>query len=80
MNTESEIAPYIPESIDIMAIDNLPNELPRSACEEYGNLLINSVWEELFKEESPMINGATICKNGKLNEPFLYLSDYAEIT
>ncbi len=80
VNTESEIAPYIPESIDIMAIDNLPNELPRSASEEFGNLLINSVWEELFKEESPMINGATICKNGKLNEPFLYLSDYAEIT
>ena len=80
VNTESEIAPYIPESIDIMAIDNLPNELPRSASEEFGNLLINSVWDELFKKESSMINGATICKNGKLNEPFLYLSDYAEIT
>ncbi len=79
VNTESEIAPYIPESIDIMAIDNLPNELPRSASEEFGNLLINSVWEELFKDHSQMVYAATICKAGKLNAPFAYLSDYAEV-
>ncbi|MBC8172277.1 MAG: alanine dehydrogenase [Chitinophagales bacterium] len=78
VNIEGEIAPYIPESIDIMAIDNLPNELPRNASEEFGNLMINFVWEELLKEESRMINDATICKDGKLNEPFLYLSDYAQ--
>lgn len=77
VNTESEIAPYIPESIDIMAIDNLPNELPRSASEEFGKLLINSVWDELFKENSRMIYNATITKGGKLNDPFLYLTDYA---
>ncbi len=77
VNTDSEIAPFIPESIDIMAIDNLPNELPRSASEEFGKLLINSVWEELLKPESKMIYDATICKDGKLNEPFLYLEDYA---
>lgn len=76
VNTESEIAPYIPESIDIMAIDNLPNELPRSASEEFGKLLINSVWDELINPDSKMIYNATICTNGKLNEPFLYLSDY----
>lgn len=77
VNTESEIAPYIPESIDIMAIDNLPNELPRSASEEFGKLLINSVWDELFKENSRMIYNATITKSGKLNDPYLYLADYA---
>ncbi len=79
VNTESEIAPYIPESIDIMAIDNLPNELPRSASEEFGNLLSEFVWDELFKEESEMINGAKICSGGKLNTPYLYLSDYAGV-
>lgn len=76
VNTESEIAPYIPESIDIMAIDNLPNELPRSASEEFGNLLIHSVWDELSKSNSRMIYNATIAKAGKLNEPFQYLSEY----
>lgn len=77
VNTESEIAPYIPESIDIMAIDNLPNELPRSASEEFGQLLTDHVWAELFKPGSRMIYDATITANGKLNGPFEYLSDYA---
>lgn len=78
VNTESEIAPYIPESVDIMAIDNLPNELPRSASEEFGKLLINSVWDQLLNPDSKMIYNATICSSGKLNEPYLYLSDYVK--
>ena len=78
VNTELEIAPYIPESIDIMAIDNLPNELPRSASEEFGSLLIKSVWDELFKENSRMINDASITVNGNLGSEFEYLRDYLE--
>lgn len=76
VRTDSEIAPYIPESIDIMAIDNLPNELPRSASEEFGNLLIHSVWTELLSTHSRMIDEATICKDGELNSHFEYLKDY----
>lgn len=76
VRTDKEIAPYIPESIDIMAIDNLPNELPRSASEEFGQQLMNTVWDELFNEHSRMLNEATICKNGDLNTPFEYLRDY----
>ncbi|MEZ5013242.1 MAG: NAD(P)-dependent oxidoreductase [Chitinophagales bacterium] len=75
--TESEIAPYIPESIDIMAIDNLPNELPRSASEEFGNLLMHTIWPELMQEHSDMLDHATICKKGKLGQDFQYLTDYA---
>jgi len=78
VNSEMEIAPYIPESIDIMAIDNLPNELPRSASEEFGMLLIKSVWDELFKDNSQMINEASITINGNLGSAFEYLSDYLE--
>lgn len=78
VNTELEIAPYIPESIDIMAIDNLPNELPRSASEEFGSLLIKSVWAELFVENSRMINEASITVNGNLGSEFEYLRDYLE--
>lgn len=78
VNSEMEIAPYIPESIDIMAIDNLPNELPRSASEEFGNFLIKSVWEELFKENSKMIIDASITVNGDLGEKYAYLRDYLE--
>ncbi|HNE45759.1 MAG TPA: NAD(P)-dependent oxidoreductase [Chitinophagales bacterium] len=74
--TDMEIAPYIPESIDIMAIDNLPNELPRSASEEFGQQLISTVWNELFQDNSRMLDEATICKNGNLNKHFEYLRDY----
>jgi len=78
VHTDSEIAPFIPESIDIMAIDNLPNELPRSASEEFGRQLIQHIWPELMKENSEMLHNATICKGGALNTPFLYLSEYAK--
>lgn len=65
------------DSIDVMAIDNLPNELPRDASEDFGNMIINRIIPELQKDtESEMITGATIAQNGQLNVPFLYLSDY----
>lgn len=76
VRTDSEIAPYIPESIDVMAIDNLPNELPRSASEEFGHLLLEHVWKELQSPSSKMIHEATICRDGDLNAPFEYLRDY----
>lgn len=64
-------------SIDIMAIDNLPNELPRDASEDFGNMIISRVLPELMKEESRVIKDATIVKNGALTEKYSYLSDYA---
>lgn len=65
------------DSIDIMAIDNLPNELPRDASEDFGNMIINRIIPELQKmEHSDMLTGASITLNGQLNEPFLYLTDY----
>lgn len=76
--TDQATAPFEDDTIDIMAIDNLPNELPRDASEEFGNLLINNVLAELLADTSKMIDRATICSNGKLNTPFLYLKDYAE--
>ncbi|HLP18685.1 MAG TPA: hypothetical protein VK174_00210, partial [Chitinophagales bacterium] len=67
-------------SVDIMAIDNLPNELPRDASEDFGNMIINRIVPELQKGESPIIRNATIAQNGKLNEPYLYLADYVAKT
>ena len=60
-----------------MAIDNLPNELPRDASEDFGNMIISRVLPELMKEESRVIKDATIVKDGVLTEKFSYLSDYA---
>ncbi|WP_009545152.1 NAD(P)-dependent oxidoreductase [Crocosphaera subtropica] len=75
-NLEKEIKPFQPQSIDIMAVDNLPNELPRDASEDFGNQLIDRVWDELKKPNSQMIYDATIAINGKLNQPYEYLQDF----
>jgi hypothetical protein len=69
--------PYLPDSIDIMAVGNLPNELPRDASRYFGEQLIKYVLDDLIKGGSPIIERATIAENGQLTKPFLYLEDFA---
>jgi saccharopine dehydrogenase (NAD+, L-lysine-forming) len=68
--------PYLPGTIDVMAVGNLPNELPRDASRYFGEQLIKYVLEDLVKGGSAIIDRATIVKNGKLTDLFDYLSDY----
>jgi len=76
LNTLTETTPFKAGSIDVMAIDNLPNELPRDASKDFGNMFINNVLSEFLKPESEMLHKATIALNGNLNEPYEYLRDY----
>lgn len=69
--------PYITGSIDIMAVGNLPNELPRDASRYFGEQLIKYVLEGLMKGGSPAITRATIVEKGKLTPLYAYLTDYA---
>jgi hypothetical protein len=71
--------PFGPNTIDIMAVSNLPTELPIDASESFGRNLIEYVIPELLKEESEMITDATICENGILGKRYAYLSDYAQL-
>jgi saccharopine dehydrogenase (NAD+, L-lysine-forming) len=75
--TNITTAPFEADTIDIMAVDNLPNELPRDASEQFGTVILETVMRELLDPQSKMIHRATICSGGKLNTPYLYLSDYA---
>jgi saccharopine dehydrogenase (NAD+, L-lysine forming) len=70
-------APYLPGSIDMMAVGNLPNELPRDASRYFGEQLIKYVLEDLVKGDSPFIERATMVRDGQLTEPYGYLSGYA---
>lgn len=75
--SEQETEPFQEEVIDMMTVDNLPNELPRDASTDFGNQFIEHVLPELLDNKSDMINRASITtKEGLLNEPYLYLSDY----
>ena len=77
-NTLQKTEAYKSNAIDIMAVGNLPNELPRDASRYFGEQLIKFVLPDLLKGGSPVIDKATIVKSGKLTEEFSYLKDYAQ--
>jgi len=63
--------------VTVMAVDNLPCELPRSASEEFGHDLIDRILPLLFvKDVDGILKRATIAKGGLLTENFSYLEDY----
>jgi len=75
--TRQRTEPYLPGSIDIMAVGNLPNELPRDASRYFGEQLIKHVLEPLIGGGSKIIRRATMVRAGELTEPYQYLSGYA---
>lgn len=69
---------YQPGSVDVMAVGNLPNELPRDASKYFGEQLIKYILPDLLTGNSPIIERATIVKDGNLTPRFEYLRNYAE--
>lgn len=75
--SESEGDPYTSGNITVMAVDNLPGELPRDASEDFGNNLIQEVIPYLLgAKQGRIIERASITKNGGLTNYFTYLEDY----
>ncbi len=77
--TSKKTEPYLENSVDLMAVSNLPNELPRDASRYFGEQLIKFVLEDLVKGDSPVIRRATILNKGVLTENYSYLKEYAEV-
>lgn len=75
-NSLLKTAAYLPTSIDIMAVGNLPNELPRDASRYFGEQLIKHVLEDLVSSGSDIIERATMVKKGELTPLYEYLRDY----
>jgi alanine dehydrogenase len=78
-DTMQELPPFAKQhSISVMAIDNLPCELPRDASDDFGKDLSERVLPFIFGEDKDsIIKRASICMYGKLTNDFNYLSDYA---
>lgn len=77
--TETEVDFKSEEAIGVMAVDNLPCELPRDASEDFGNELLTKVLPSLIDEDTDtIIERATICENGALTSYFSYLQDYVD--
>jgi hypothetical protein len=74
---EKEDHPFQESVIDMMTIDNLPNELPRDASKAFGKQFITKIMGELMKtDQSDMLERATIAYNGQLTRAFQYLKDW----
>jgi saccharopine dehydrogenase (NAD+, L-lysine-forming) len=76
--TDKEDVPFNKETVTVMAVDNLPCELPRDASDDFGKDLMERVLPFLIGEDPDrVIERATICSKGKLMPAFEYLNDYA---
>lgn len=68
-----------PRNITVMAIDNLPCEVPRSASEDFGNQLIKYVLPDLLQQPyGDLIQRCALTDQGKLGPHFEYLKAYSE--
>ena len=79
--SEDKVEPALCDeaNITVMAVDNLPCELPRNASEDFGRELIDNVLPHLLGDDKEgVIKRATITENGKLTERFAYLQDYVD--
>ena len=76
--TIKKTAPYLPGSIDVMAVGNLPNELPRDASRYFGEQLIKYILPDLLNGKTAAVAKATIVKQGVITEDYNYLQDYAD--
>lgn len=63
-------------SISVMAIDNLPCELPRESSIEFGRQLEQWVIPALLEENAPILEKATLARDGDLTLEFMYLMDF----
>ena len=78
-NTEKEASFKDENSIGVMAVDNLPCELPKDASTEFGKMFIEHVLEPLIgNDPENVIFRASETINGKLTPHFEYLQDYLE--
>ncbi len=68
---------YDKNGVDVMAVSNLPNELPRDASRYFGEQLIKYILNDVRQGGSDLIQHATILDKGKLTTKFEYLSEYA---
>ncbi|OAD90194.1 alanine dehydrogenase [Aequorivita soesokkakensis] len=79
--TESETTFDAPGAITVMAVDNLPCELPKDASEGFGDMFLDNVIPAFFNGDADGIlqRARITTQDGNLTPRFAYLKDYVEI-
>lgn len=68
-----------PRAIAVMAVDNLPCELPKDASEGFGEMFFEHVIPAFYNNDADgVLERGTVCQDGKLTEKFNYLQDYVD--
>ena len=77
LNTEtfSEIDKF-DSDLAVMAVDNLPSELPRDSSTEFGNGIVNEVIPYILGKDDGRILNSTIADKGRFLEKYTYLNEY----
>lgn len=75
----SEVSIDHPAAVVVMAVDNLPCELPKDASVGFGEIFLEKIVPSFFNDDADgILKRATICENGKLTEKFSYLEDFVK--
>ena len=79
--TETEVDFRNTNAIAVMAVDNLPCELPKDASEGFGEIFVKDIIPSFFnKDASGILERSRMTKNGKLTPAFSYLQAFVEGT
>ena len=78
--TEIEVAFDAKGAITVMAVDNLPCELPKDASEGFGDAFLQHVIPAFFNEDKDGIlqRARMTTSEGKLTKRYSYLQDYVD--
>lgn len=74
-----EVDVFHPAAIVVMAVDNLPCELPKDASDGFGEMFVQHVVPAFFNNDKDgILQRAKITEKGKLTRRFSYLQDYVD--
>ena len=74
---DREVEVFHPAAVVVMAVDNLPCEIPKDASEGFGEQFMEHVIPAFFNgDKDGILQRAKITEKGKLTERFSYLQDY----
>ena len=74
-----EVSLSHPAAIWVMAVDNLPCELPKDASEGFGDMFLKNVIPAFYNNDATgVLARAKMTENGKLTPRFAYLQDYVD--
>lgn len=73
-----ECEPFLEDTIDVMAVTNLPTELPADASRDFGEVLSAEIVPLLLSDDPDgVLKNATLTQNGQLTEKYSYLKEFA---